>query len=168
MPLHQTGNADQTDVFIDTTDAIGVPPWCSGSVLDNRSLPPVFESRRGHIWSLFHIWLRFISFGGCSAHLAYHVHKSGRKTPNTNWHYSDISRQPWLVHLTSDYLLAECSVVDETVLDGTNLNLHCSITSLNTALCCPMRAWPQSMLNWRGFTSTFLQVVTKLKVLFFE
>jgi len=27
----------------------GAPPWSSGSVLDPRSLPPVFESRRGHI-----------------------------------------------------------------------------------------------------------------------
>ncbi|KAK2160789.1 hypothetical protein LSH36_127g15023 [Paralvinella palmiformis] len=27
----------------------GAPPWSSGSVLDHRSLPPVFESRRGHI-----------------------------------------------------------------------------------------------------------------------
>ena len=25
------------------------PTWSSGSVLDHRSLPPVFESRRGHI-----------------------------------------------------------------------------------------------------------------------
>ena len=25
------------------------PPWYSGSVLDHRSMPPVFESRRGHI-----------------------------------------------------------------------------------------------------------------------
>ena len=25
------------------------PPWSSGSVLDHRSLPPAFESRRGHI-----------------------------------------------------------------------------------------------------------------------
>jgi len=56
------------------------PPWSSGSVLDHRSLPPVFESRRGHIWRLFRLWLRLITFGGRSAHLAYHVHKSGRKT----------------------------------------------------------------------------------------
>ena len=56
------------------------PSWSSGSVLDHRSLPPVFESRRGHIWRLFHFWLRLITFGGRSAHLAYHVHKSGRKT----------------------------------------------------------------------------------------
>ena len=27
----------------------GVPPWSSGSVLDHSSLPPVFESQRGHI-----------------------------------------------------------------------------------------------------------------------
>jgi len=58
----------------------GASPWSSGSVLDDRSLPPRFESRRGHIWKLFHLWLRFITFGGRSVHLAYHVHKSGRKT----------------------------------------------------------------------------------------
>jgi len=57
-----------------------LPPWSSSSVLDHRSLPPMFESRRGHIWRLFHLWLRFITFGGSLAHLAYHVHKSGRKT----------------------------------------------------------------------------------------
>ena len=52
----------------------------SGSALDHRSLPPVFESRRGHIWRLFRLSLRLITFGGRSAHLAYLVHKSGRKT----------------------------------------------------------------------------------------
>ena len=44
-----------------------------------RSLPPEFESRHGHIWMVFHHWLRLITFGGRSAHLAWHVHKSGRK-----------------------------------------------------------------------------------------
>ena len=58
----------------------GAPPWSSGSVLHHRSLPPVFESRRGHIWRLFRLSLRLITFGGRSAHLAYLVHKSGRKT----------------------------------------------------------------------------------------
>ena len=56
------------------------PPWSSGSVLDHRSLPPVFESRRGHIWRLFRLLLRLIIFGGRSAQLAYLMHKSGRKT----------------------------------------------------------------------------------------
>ena len=56
------------------------PPLSSDSLLDHRSLPPVFESWRGHIWRLFHLWPHFITFGGHSAHLAYHVHKSGRKT----------------------------------------------------------------------------------------
>ena len=56
------------------------PPWSSGSVLDHRSLPHVFESRRGHIWRLFRLLLRLTTFGGRSAHLAYFVHKSGRKT----------------------------------------------------------------------------------------
>jgi len=41
----------------------------------------VFESRRGHIWRVFHLWLCFITFGGRSAHLPYQVHKSGCKTP---------------------------------------------------------------------------------------
>ena len=54
--------------------------WSNGNVLDHRSLPPVFESRRGHIWRVFQLWLRFITVGGRSAHLAYIVHKNGRKT----------------------------------------------------------------------------------------
>ena len=58
----------------------GAPPWSNGSVLDHISLSSVFESRHGHIWRLFHLRLRFISFGGRSVHLAYRVHKSGRKT----------------------------------------------------------------------------------------
>jgi len=52
----------------------------TGITLDHRSVPPQFESQLGHIWRLFHLWLCFISFGSRSAHLAYHVHKSGRKT----------------------------------------------------------------------------------------
>jgi len=35
---------------------------------------------RGHIWRLFRLLLHFISCGGRSAHLAYHVHKSGCET----------------------------------------------------------------------------------------
>ena len=33
----------------------------------------------GHISRVFHLWLRFITFGGRSAHLAYLVQKNGRK-----------------------------------------------------------------------------------------
>jgi len=57
-------------------------PLCglTRSALDNRSLKDEFESRRGYIWRVFHLWLRFITFGGRSAHLPYLVHKSGRKT----------------------------------------------------------------------------------------
>ena len=57
-----------------------VPRWSSGSVLDHRSLPPMFESWHGHIWRLFHLKLHYITIGGRSAHLAYQVHKSGCKT----------------------------------------------------------------------------------------
>ena len=50
------------------------------SALDHISLPPGFESRRGHTWKVFHLWFRFITFGCRSAHLAYLVQKSARKT----------------------------------------------------------------------------------------
>jgi len=48
--------------------------------MDHRSRPPQFESRRGHTWTVLHLWLRFITVWGRSARLAYHVQKSGRKT----------------------------------------------------------------------------------------
>jgi len=53
------------------------------SALDHRSLPPEFEFWCGHIWMVFYLWHCLITFGGCSAHLAYHVHKSGHKTSIT-------------------------------------------------------------------------------------
>jgi len=43
---------------------IRAPPWSGSSVLDHRSLPPVFESQRGYIWRLFHLWLRLITLRG--------------------------------------------------------------------------------------------------------
>jgi len=58
---------------------VWAPPWSNSSVLAHKSLQPVFEFRRGHIWRVFHLWLRFITFGGRSAHLVYHVYKSGLK-----------------------------------------------------------------------------------------
>ena len=81
LPYHwaDTMYLQLSNVFL-FYQTLSAPPWSSGSVLDHRSLPPGFESRRGHIWRLFHLRLRFITFGGRSAHLAYHVHKSGRKT----------------------------------------------------------------------------------------
>ena len=35
--------------FEDIFAVVWAPPWSSGSVLDHRSLPPVFESRGEHI-----------------------------------------------------------------------------------------------------------------------
>jgi len=78
----QRGNADSSHIGAVYFHGWNrVPLWSSSSVLDHKSLPPMFESRCGHIWNLFHIWLRFITFWGRSAHLAYHMHKSGRKAP---------------------------------------------------------------------------------------
>ena len=53
------------------------------SALDHIALLPEFESRRWHIWRALHLWLRFITYGCRSAHLAYLVHKNGRKTSIT-------------------------------------------------------------------------------------
>ena len=55
-------------------------PLCGlvGSALDH--IRPGFESRRGHVWRVFDLWLRFITFRCLSAHSAYQVLKSGRKT----------------------------------------------------------------------------------------
>ena len=44
--------------------------------LNHRSLPPVFESRRGHIWRLFHLLFRFVTFGGgppCAGIIIIHI-----------------------------------------------------------------------------------------------
>ena len=49
-------------------------------MLDHRSLPPEFKTQQTHIWRVFHLWLRVITFGGHSARLAYDVHKCGCKT----------------------------------------------------------------------------------------
>jgi len=56
----------------------------TSSALDHISLPHEFESRRGHIWSLFHLWLCFIVFGGRSAHLAYHMYKVAVKRQSSS------------------------------------------------------------------------------------
>ena len=42
--------------------------WLTGSALGHRSLQPEFESRRVHIRRVFHLRLRFITFGDGSAH----------------------------------------------------------------------------------------------------
>ena len=52
----------------------------------HRSLTPVFESRCGYIWRVFHLLLHFITFGVPSAHLTYHVHKSDCKKINHHHH----------------------------------------------------------------------------------
>ena len=61
------------------TSYIRASLWSSGSVLGHRLLPPIFESRCEHTWRLFHLYLRFITFGGGSAHVACYVHKTGCK-----------------------------------------------------------------------------------------
>jgi len=94
-------------IIISIVTHLGAPPWSSGSVLDHRSLPPVFESWRRHIWRLFRLSLRFITFGCGSSHLAYLVHKSGRKT-------SIIIMLLILIHLFQIHLLATHKHVNNT------------------------------------------------------
>ena len=73
--IHTCSHAHSKHTHMCTCMHVGALPWSSSSVLDHRSLPPVFESRRGHIWRLFRLSLRLITFGSRSAHLAYLVHK---------------------------------------------------------------------------------------------
>ena len=44
-----------------------------------RGRPPI-GYRKGYVRRVFHLSLSLITFGGCPAHLAYLVDKSGRKT----------------------------------------------------------------------------------------
>jgi len=48
--------------------------------LGHRSIAPGFKPRLGYVRRVFHLSLHLITFGGHSSHLAYLVHKSGRKT----------------------------------------------------------------------------------------
>jgi len=50
------------------------------NVAGHRSVVHGFKPRPGYVRRGFHLSLRLINFGGCSAQLAYFVHKSGRKT----------------------------------------------------------------------------------------
>ena len=75
----QLGHIHKLSVSVCLYD-IDTPVWSNGNVFDHRSLPPMFETRPGHIWKVFRLSLCLITFGSRSAHLAYHVHKSGHKT----------------------------------------------------------------------------------------
>ena len=89
-----------------------------GSVLDHRSLPPEFESRCGHICRVFHIWLRFITFGGHLAHLAYHVHKVAVKHQSSSCSYLKFLTciiGEWSAHIRRSYInTLACSELHQT------------------------------------------------------
>jgi len=75
--LSSTGNTSESSktqsVGIYIYSYIGRPRGLIGSTLNHIWLPPEFECRRGHIWRVFRLWLRFITFGGCSVDLAHNV-----------------------------------------------------------------------------------------------
>ena len=52
----------------------------TGSIVGHRSIAPGFKLQPGYIRRVFHVSLRLITIGSCSAHLAYLVHKSGCNT----------------------------------------------------------------------------------------
>jgi len=64
------------------------------SVLHHSLLPRVFESRRGHIWTVYHRWLPFITFGGRSACTRVAV-----KHQSSSWSSSPSSSNSWLLEL---------------------------------------------------------------------
>ena len=93
----------------------GPPPWSGCSVIDHISLPPVFESRRGHILRVFHLWLRLITFVGRSAHLAYHVYKVAVNRHNrlfNQYFYSCITTNNRRFVLGSEIILRNIHQID--------------------------------------------------------
>jgi len=51
--------------YLSFVPASAVPSWSNNSVLDHRSVRPMFKSQRGHIRRLlFHLWFCFITIGG--------------------------------------------------------------------------------------------------------
>ena len=52
------------------------------STVGHKSIAPGFKPWLGYVRRVFHLSLHRITFGGHWAHLAYLVHKSGRKTGN--------------------------------------------------------------------------------------
>ena len=70
----------------------------TGSALDHRSLSRKFESRGGHIWRMLH---RFITSSSLSAHLAYHVHKSGRNNQTSIIRRTCKTGLPWSIDIIS-------------------------------------------------------------------
>ena len=106
--------------------------------MNHRSLPPEFESGHGHIWRVFHFWLRSITFRGHSAHLAYRclVHKSGCKRPiitNNSWWTWKFLRQCYI-----NYSISILCVITP----------GCSDSAQDRALYCkPLRFVVQMRLN---------------------
>jgi len=65
-------------------------------MVNHRSIAPGFKPRMGYVRRVFVLSLRLITFGGRSAHLAYLVHKGGRKTATTFlWPYTMIDSINW-------------------------------------------------------------------------
>jgi len=84
----------------------------------HTTLTPLFELQLGYIWTLFRHSLRPITFGSRSAHLAYRVHKSGRKTVAFI-----LSCSPTCVSIIYNCYqvkLLHCDVVSCCVIHGTN------------------------------------------------
>ena len=59
---------------------VGCLHGLTGSMVNHRSIAPGFKPWPDYVRRVFYLWLCLIIFGGHSAHLAYFVHKSGRKT----------------------------------------------------------------------------------------
>jgi len=83
----QTSNASQLDEwrftyigYVPFHAKCGAPPWSSWQRIGPQITTTWVRISAWPIWRVFHLWVRFITFGGRSAHLADHVHKSGRKT----------------------------------------------------------------------------------------
>jgi len=80
---------------------LGLLRGLTGRALEHRSLPHKFKSWHCHIWKVFHLWLRFLTFGSHLDHLAYLVHKSDHKT-SINQFLGQVHPPPLDIHLGYD------------------------------------------------------------------
>ena len=88
-----------TEVLLSSSGRIRSP---TGSALNHKSLPPELESRRGHIWMVFRLWFRFITYGDLSIHLAYDVHQSGRNHHHHHHHHHHLKFEPMALLLNRE------------------------------------------------------------------
>ena len=83
----------------------------TGSAVGHRSIVSGLKPLPGYVRRVFHLSVRLIIIGGRSAHLAYLVHKSGRKTATFTFQHLDERCSPYLHLLTDSFIVIYASII---------------------------------------------------------